>query len=404
MSENLELYEQAQKTFVRNYRQPPVVMSRGEGRRIWDVEGNEFLDFSGGISVLSVGHAHPVLAEALADQAKRLIHCSNLFFNDRAIELANQLTQRTGFDRVYFCNSGTEANEALLKLARRWHYERGETERVELVATLNSFHGRTIGAVSLTGQPKYHQGFGPIMPGVRHVEYGDLAAMEAAVNEKTAAVFVEPIQAEGGIIVGSNEYLRGLREICDRAGVLLMFDEVQTGYGRTGRFLACEWSGVLPDALSLAKGIAGGVPLGAALVSEKLVSGMPVGSHGSTFGGNPLACAAGLAVLRIFDDERLLQNTETMGRYIEEQLAGLVGDASLPAAIERRGRGLLQGLRIATEFDVMALLVAMRENGLLASLAGGDVIRLAPALNVTKEEIDEAISKLRPALASAQRK
>jgi acetylornithine/succinyldiaminopimelate/putrescine aminotransferase len=258
-----------------------------------------------------------------------------------------------------------------------------------------------MGALTLTGQPKYHMGFGPMLPDVVHIPYGDLEAMEKTVSRRTAAVFLEPIQAEGGLIVGTDEYLRGAREICDRAGALLFFDEVQTGYGRTGRFLAREHSGVMPDACSLAKGIAGGFPLGVMAITEKLANGLPVGSHGSTFGGNPLACAAALAVLRIFDEEGLVANADVMGRYLGEQLAAIVADASLPAAIEHRGKGLLQGVRIAPEFDPLGTLAKLREHRVLASIAGGDVLRFAPPLTVTRAEIDRAVEGLRRALADA---
>ncbi len=405
MTTNREFYERAHQHFLRNYRQPPFIMARGQGLRVWDVEGNEFLDFSGGIAVLSVGHSHPVLVKAIAEQASRLIHTSNLFFSDRTIELAAEITHRTGFDRVYFANSGTEANEALLKLARRFHYERGDKQRTELVATHNSFHGRTMGAVTLTGQPKYHEGFGPMLPDVLHIPYGDLEALRNVVGKRTAAVFLEPIQAEGGLIVGTDEYLRGARAMCDEAGALLMFDEVQTGYGRTGRFLAREWSGVMPDACSLAKGIAGGFPLAAMVLTEKLAQGLPVGAHGSTFGGNPIAAAAGLAVLRIFDEENLVANCETMGRYLGAQLALLVSDRALPAAIEVRGKGLLQGVRIDPTYDALGTLAVLRDNQrMLASIAGGDVLRLAPPLNVTRPDIDDAIVRLRTALGQAPKK
>ncbi|MCA9605971.1 MAG: aminotransferase class III-fold pyridoxal phosphate-dependent enzyme, partial [Myxococcales bacterium] len=241
-----------------NYRPPPFVLTEGSGCRVRDVEGNEYLDFSGGIAVLSVGHAHPKLAEAIAAQARRLIHTSNLFYNDRAIELAATLTARTPFERVYFANSGTEANEALIKLARRWHHEHGRPERVELVSALHSFHGRTMGSLSLTGQPKYHVGMGPLVGGVRHVPYGDLDAMREVVGGTTAAVILEPMQGEGGLVVPSAEYLRGVRALCDERGALLFFDEVQTGFGRTGTFLGAEHAGVTADGCSLAKGMGGG--------------------------------------------------------------------------------------------------------------------------------------------------
>ncbi|MBX7193916.1 MAG: acetylornithine/succinylornithine family transaminase [Sandaracinaceae bacterium] len=400
---NRELLEKS-KNLLSNYRQPPLVMVRGQGSRIWDADGREFLDYSGGIAVLSVGHCHPKLADAIAKQAATLMHTSNLFYTDKALLLADQITTRTGFSRVYFANSGTEANEALIKLGRRWHYEHGRKERVEIVSTHQSFHGRTMGAVTLTGQPKYHAGMGPMMGGVVHVKYDDLEAMRGAITDKTAAVILEPIQAEGGILVPSDGYLEGVRKLCDERGALLFFDEVQTGYGRTGKFLGREWSGVVPDACSLAKGIGGGFPLGAIALTEALADGLPVGTHGSTFGGNPLACAAGLAVLEIFDEERLVENAHEVGSFLGAQLAEMAADASLPAAVEARGRGLLRGIRVDAGYDALAVLAAMRELGVLASTAGADVVRLAPALNTTKAEASHVLGVLRTALAQATKK
>jgi predicted acetylornithine/succinylornithine family transaminase len=400
---NRELLEKS-KHLLSNYRQPALVMVRGEGSRIWDADGREYLDYSGGIAVLSVGHCHPKLAAAIAKQASTLMHTSNLFYTDKALLLADEITKRTGFSRVYFANSGTEANEALIKLGRRWHYEHGRKERVEIVATHQSFHGRTMGAVTLTGQPKYHAGMGPMMGGVVHVKYDDLDAMRGAITDKTAAVILEPIQAEGGILVPSEGYLAGVRKICDERGALLFFDEVQTGYGRTGKFLGREHSGVIPDACSLAKGIGGGFPLGAIALTEALADGLPVGTHGSTFGGNPLACAAGLAVLEIFDEEKLVENAHEVGGYLGVQLAEMAADASLPAAAEARGQGLLRGIRVAEGYDAMAVLATMRELGVLASTAGGDVVRLAPALTTTKAEADRVLGTLRTALSQATKK
>lgn len=402
MSDNATLLAAAKAAQFGNYRPASFVLTRGRGCRVEDVEGRRFLDLSGGIAVLSVGHAHPKLAEAIATQAARLMHVSNLFYNDRAIELATEITERTVFDKVYFANSGTEANEAMLKLARRYHYDRGETDRVELVGTLASFHGRTLGALSLTGQDKYHVGMRPLLPGVHHVPYNDLDAMRAIVSDKTAAVLVEPLQAEGGIIVGEEAYLKGLRELCDEVGALLLFDEVQTGYGRTGRFLGREHSGVVPDACSLAKGIGGGFPLGAMAVTEKVAGGLPPGSHASTFGGNALACAAGLAVLSIFDEEQLVANAETRGQHLAEALDGLVADTD--AAVEARGLGLLRGVLLADDVDPLATLHAIRDRGLLLTTAGGTVLRVSPALNVTDAELDEGMAIVRSVLANPPKK
>ena len=402
MATHRELLEKV-PALLPNYRQPPIVMVRGAGRNLWDADGREYLDFSGGIAVLSVGHCHPKLASAIAEQARTLMHTSNLFYTDKELLFAAELTRRTGFGRVYFCSTGTEANEALIKLARRHFFERGDAQRTELVATHNSFHGRTMGALSLTGQPKYHAGMQPLLPGVRHVAFGDLDAMRAVVTERTAAIFVEPVQAEGGILVPSDDYLRGLRALADERGCLLMFDEVQTGYGRTGKFLGREWSGVMPDACSLAKGIGGGFPLAAMVLGEHLAKSLPVGSHGTTFGGNPLACAAGLAVLSIFDEEKLVENALEMGGYVGSALEAIASDDALPAGVEARGKGLLRGLRIAAGYDALGVLARMRDAGVLASTAGADVIRLAPALNVTRAECDRALAVLRQAVAEAPR-
>ncbi len=395
MPTNAELVAKAERAQLPNYRPPPFVLSQGRGCRVEDVEGNAYLDFSGGIAVLSVGHAHPVLTAAIAEQAGRLMHTSNLFYSQTSIELAAEITARTPFDRVYFANSGAEAVEALLKLARRWHFEHGRPERTDLVAMHKSFHGRTMGALSLTGQPKYHEGMAPLVPGVTHVPFNDLGALEAAVTDRTAMVLMEPLQGEGGLVIGETAYLEGARRICDERGALLFFDEVQTGYGRTGRFLGAEHSGVVPDGCSLAKGMGGGFPIGAIAVTERLADGLPPGSHASTFGGNPLACAAGLAVLRILDDEGLVENAARMGQRLGEGLEAMVQDAAMPAAVEARGLGLLRGVRLADSVDAREVYGRLRdEQRTLASIAGGTVLRLAPPLNVTADEIDEALAKL----------
>jgi predicted acetylornithine/succinylornithine family transaminase len=399
MPTQAELLEMARRALLPNYQPPPFVLARGAGCRVWDAAGAEYLDFTGGIAVDSVGHAHPKLAAAIAEQAGRLLHTSNLFYNDKGIELAAEVTARTGFERLYLGNSGAEANEALLKLARRWHYEHGRPERIELVAAHYSFHGRTMGALSLTGQPKYHVGMGPLVPGIHHVPYNDLDALRAAVNERTAAVLLEPVQGEGGLVVGHDEYLRGARALCDERGALLFFDEVQTGYGRTGRFLGREWSGVMPDACALAKGMGGGFPIGAIAVRERVADGLPPGSHATTFGGNPLAAAAALAVLRIFDEEGLVANAEAMGARMSAALETIVQDGTLPAAVEVRGRGLLCGIRLADGVEPRVVLTRLRdEHKMLATQAGASVIRLAPALNVTAAEIDDAAGRLAASL------
>jgi predicted acetylornithine/succinylornithine family transaminase len=402
MSKNEELVQRAQRVQLGNYRPAPLVFAEGKGTRVRDVDGVEYIDLAGGLAVTSVGHGHPKLAQAIAEQAGRLMHVSNLWYNEQAILFAEELLGRTGFDRVFFCNSGTEANEALLKLARHFHFGEGRPERTGIVSTFASFHGRTMGALTLTGQPKYHEGMGPLVGGVVHVPYGDLEAMRAAVGPNTAAVIVEPIQAEGGIYVPPAGYLSGLRSLCDERGALLLFDEVQTGCGRTGTFLAAQGEGVKADACSLAKGIAGGFPLGAMLVSERVSTGLPPGTHASTFGGNPLACAAARAVLRIFDEEGVLQNVTARSAELATACEELV--RRYPAvATEARGRGLLRGVLLAPGIDPGAVLARVRKHQTLATLAGGNVLRFCPALTVSGADLAQGLQHVANAFAELAR-
>ncbi len=396
------MLETAKEFQLGNYVPAPFVLTEGRGCRVRDADGREYLDLSAGISVLSVGHSHPKLASAIAEQAARLMHVSNLFYNERAIELAAAICARTPFTKVYFGNSGSEANEALLKLARRYHYDRGDTDRTEFVAAKHSFHGRTMGSLSVTGQLKYHKGMAPLVPGVTFIDFNDLEGLRSAVTERTAAVILEPIQAEGGIFVAEEIFLKGARDICNDRGALLLFDEVQTGYGRTGRFLAQEWFDVLPDACALAKGIGGGFPLSAMAVTETVEKGLPPSSHASTFGGNPLACAAGLAVLEIFDDEKLVENADTLGSYLAGRLETLKG--MLPSVSEVRGLGLLRGIVFEAHVDPVATLGEVRARGVLCTLAGGTVLRISPALNVTREELDEGLEVIAAVLENPPRK
>lgn len=399
---NQEIVSAAREVLLGNYRSNPVVFREGKGCRLTDVEGKSYLDLCAGIAVVSVGHCHPELVRAISEQASRLMHVSNLFYNEPSIELARELSKRTPYSKFFFCNSGAEANEGLLKLARRYHYDRGDKERRGIITALNSFHGRSMGALTMTGQLKYQEGMGPMVGEVEHVPYGDLAALERLVGPRTAAVILEPVQGEGGVLAGSPEYLQGVRALCDRAGALFMLDEVQTGYGRTGRFLAQEWSGVVADACALAKGIASGFPLGAIAISEKLAGGLPPGSHGTTYGGNPLACAAALAVLRIFDNEKLVENAERQGAYLGERLAAFAADQSLPAAGAARGFGLLRGIAVAQGYDPGALVADIRARGVLVSIAGGNVLRLSPPLTITQAELDEALVAIEAALRAAK--
>jgi acetylornithine/N-succinyldiaminopimelate aminotransferase len=398
MTDTANLLRLAGAHMLKNYKQPPLVMTRGEGCRLWDTEGRQYLDMYAGIAVCALGHAHPALVKAISEQAARLGHIANYYYNDRQIELSAELSRRTGFERVFLCNSGTEANEAALKLARRYHYTRGDKVRTEVVATWSSFHGRSMGALALTGQAKYWEGFGHMIPGVSHVAYGDLEAMRRRISDRTAAVFVEPVQGEGGVLPAPAGYLAGLSELCRERGALLCVDEIQTGIGRTGKFLAIQHDQVMPDVVTIAKGTAGGVPIGAMLVREQYGEALAPGTHGSTFGGNPLSAAAALAVLRTLDEQNLLAHAHQAGNYFVDGLSVLARKYP-QVATGARGRGLLVGLVLAESVDPRQILTSLRERGVLVSQAGERVIRFAPALIVTHAEIDECLRALDAVLA-----
>ncbi len=393
----------AGKHLIQNYKQAQIVLSRGQGSQLWDVRGERYLDMTAGIAVCCLGHAHPKLTAAITEQAQRLVHVSNLYFNETQIMLAEALAAKAFAPRVFFCNSGGEANEAAIKLARRYQQVVANApDRVTIVATEGSFHGRTIATVSLTGQEKYRKNFGPLFEPVRFVPYGDLAAARALLaDQKICAFLLEPVQAEGGIIVPPAGYLKGLRELCSETGTLLIFDEVQTGVGRTGAWFGYQHEGVEPDIMSLAKGLAGGVPIGAMLASEEAAKGfVPLpgepATHASTFGGNPLACAAALAVLDVIESEKLLDHTTKMGAHLDRGFRALI-EKYPTIAKESRGRGLLRGLAVAK--DLPAITARCRDKKLLVSAAGANVVRFVPALNVKQEELDEALAILGDVLA-----
>ncbi len=402
------LVDLAKRHLIQNYKQQPIVLSRGVGVRVWDVQDRSFLDMTAGIAVCALGHAHPGLTRAIRDQAGKLLQVSNLYFGERQIELAEALTKRSFADRVFFCNSGGEANEAALKCARRYQAVVARApERVIIASMEASFHGRTIATVSITGQEKYRQNFGPLFDPVRFLPFGDLVAAEALLStDKVCALITEPIQAEGGILVPPAGYLKALRELCSKTGTLLIFDEVQTGVGRTGKWWGHDHEDCTPDLMTLAKGLAGGVPIGAMLASEEAAKGLlplagePV-THASTFGGNPLACAAALAVIEHIESEKVLENVVLVGEHLG---AGLRRLAELypNVATGARGRGLLRGLVVKS--DPAGLVAACREKGVLLSAAGANVVRFVPALNVTAAEIDEALAILDAALAERSAK
>jgi acetylornithine/N-succinyldiaminopimelate aminotransferase len=390
------IVQRAQAVFTPNYRQAPVVLVRGRGSRVWDAEGREYLDAIAGIATCALGHCHPALVEALEAQARELWHVSNLFYNPRAVELCEALVKTAPFARrVFLCNSGAESNEAMLKLARKYHADHGHRERNEIVACHHSFHGRTMFALAATGQPKYHHGFEPLVPGVRHIPFGDVAALEAALTSTTAAFIVEPIQGEAGVFPAPSGYLQKARQLTREKGALLLFDEVQVGMGRTGRMWGHQWDEVSPDLMSSAKALANGYPMGALLASEEVGSHLTPGSHASTFGGNALGAAVALRTLQLIQEA--LPGAVRVGARLARGLEALASGGRVASV---RGRGLLLGV-VVKGVDAAAVVGLARDRGLLCNAIGDSVVRLAPALTLSDAEADEAVDKLGAAISAA---
>jgi acetylornithine/N-succinyldiaminopimelate aminotransferase len=391
------LMEWSAKYHTPNYGRTPLVLVRGEGTRVWDSDNREYLDFTTGIAVTGLGHCHPVITGAIREAAATLLHVSTIFHNAPQVHLAKLLVEHSFADRVFFCNSGAEANEAALKVVRKYAKERLSTDRYEVIATNNSFHGRTLATVSATGQPKYHHGFEPLMPGFKHVPYNDLRAMERALDSHTAAILVEPIQGEGGVNIPDDGYLAGLRKLCDDSGALLVFDEVQTGVGRTGRLWAYQHWGVEPDVMTLAKALANGIPIGAMLCREDVASALTAGSHGSTFAGSAFVTSVALATLTTIIGDKLPERAEHRGRELMDGAREL--QKKLPVIKEVRGRGLLIGIELTKPAG--PVMDACREAGLLVLTAGEKVVRLAPPLIVESADCKRALEILGGALAVA---
>ena len=396
MASNSELVALARLRLYPNYQQAAIAFVRGRGCELFDADGRRWLDLCAGVAVCSVGHSHPELARTIGEQAATLMHVSNYFYNDQNVRLADELCRRTGFARAFFCNSGTEANEAMLKLARHHFFVSGKPERIRVVAFHNAFHGRTLGALSMTATPKYRDGFGPLGP-VTHVPYGDAGAVERTMGPDVCAIVVEALQGEGGVVPAPPGFLAKLRSIADAHGALLLIDEVQTGMGRLGRFLGSDGTGGNPDAVALAKGLGGGFPIGAMLTTEAVSGALPPGSHGATFGGNALASAAALAVLRIMDAEGLVESARAKGDFLGSMLAQLASD--LPDQCEgARGEGLLWGLLLKPGLVARQLLPRVQEAGVLLTAAGERVLRFSPPLVVTRSELEEGVRAARRAL------
>ena len=382
------------KSVMETYKRTDLAPVRGHGSWLLDERGERYLDFVAGIATNSLGHGHPALVEAIRDQAEKLVHCSNLYEVPLQAEAADMLTSSTDFDRVFFCNSGAEAVEAAIKLARKHAQESGGPEKHEILTFTKSFHGRTYGGLTATAQTAYHQGFGPMLPGFAYAPFGDLEAAGEMVGPNTAAILVEPIQGEGGVNPAPEGFLAGLRKLCDEHGALLIFDEVQTGAGRTGHLYAYQGIGVVPDVLASAKGLGGGFPVGAVLAKEEYAVFTP-GDHGSTFGGNPLAMAAVKAVLGVVNDPAFLEEVRFKGTILKNALTVLAG--RVPGA-EVRGEGLLLGLDLGNAELAKGIYEHCAEQGVLVNLAGGTTVRLAPPLTVTRTEIRHALDALRAAV------
>jgi len=377
-------------TYNRNPENNPLIV-RGKGTFLWDEKGKQYLDFVGGLAVNAFGHAYPPVVSAIREQLEKVIHTSNLYYTAPQVQLAKCLVENSALEKTFFCNSGAEANEAAIKLARKYSKLHGGENKYEIITALKSFHGRTLATLTATGQEKFQKGFEPLPPGFRYAQFNDLQSFQSQVNESTCAIMIEPVQGEGGVYPAEAKFLKGLRRLCDENNLLLIFDEVQCGMGRTGKLFAYEHYGVEPDIMTLAKALGGGLPIGAMLCREEVASGFSPGDHASTFGGNPVVCAAALAVLESLLQEGFLEDVAARGAYFLEKLE-LLKKMFSGEVQEVRGKGLILGLELnSSGLEVQR---SCREKGLLINCIGGKILRFLPPLNVTKEEIDSAMEIL----------
>jgi len=377
----------ADKVIAKTYKRFPIVITKGKGCSLWDTEGKKYIDFVSGIAVCNLGHAHPKISEALSKQADILLHVSNLYYTEPQVELACKLTENSFADRVFFCNSGAEANEAAIKLARKYFKDKGEKERYRIVTMEKSFHGRTMATLSATGQDKIRKGFEPILEGFDYIPFNDIDALQKSIGSSTCAVLLEPIQGEGGVRCPDPDYLKAVRRLCDETEVLLIFDEIQTGMGRTGKFFAYEHFGIEPDIMTLAKALANGLPIGAMLAREEIAEAFGQGTHASTFGGTPIITAASIQVVKVLLEENLIHHCAKMGAYFKEKLSGL--KAKHESIVDVRGMGLLLGMKLKIEGDT--IVNSCMEKGFLINCIQGNILRFIPPLIVEKEEIDALV-------------
>jgi acetylornithine aminotransferase len=382
--------ERADNVIMNTYGRQPLVLVKGRGCRVWDEAGKEYLDFVAGLAVVNLGHAHPDIARAAAAQLTRLVHVSNIYYTTPMVELAEALVRNSFADRVFFANSGAEVNEGAIKLARRYSRERFGEGRHRIICTENSFHGRTFGALSATGQAKFWQGFDPLLPGFSFVPFNDLAALAQAVDDTVGAVMLEPIQGEGGVNLPSPDYLKGVRQLCDEKGLVLILDEIQTGLGRTGKLFAHEHFGITPDVMTLAKGLANGLPMGALLATAEVAGAFVPGAHASTFGGGPVVAVAAKTALELLSRPEFLAGVRERGAVLQEKLSDF--KSRFPVIQVVRGLGLMWGLELAQEGA--PVVAACRERGLLVNCTQGNVIRLLPPLVVTPRELEAALAIL----------
>ena len=391
-----KLIDESNLYIMNTYKRFPIVLRKGRGMKVWSTDGKEYLDFVGGVAVNILGHCHPKVVIAIQKQAQRLLHVSNYYHIGPQIRLAKLLVQHTFADKVFFCNSGAEANEAAIKLARKYSKENVNPDRFEIITAENSFHGRTLAALTATGQEKFQKGFEPLVPGFKHVPFNDIDAIGQAITMNTCAIMLEPVQGEGGVKIPDPDYLKEVRKICDENSLLLILDEVQTGMGRTGKFFAYEHFGITPDIMTIAKGLGGGVPIGAMLSTDKVALAFQPGTHASTFGGNPLVCAAAVTTIEtLLEDGFILDQCNRMSEYMKERLINL--REKFPHLIaDIRGLGLLIGMELTRECE--PLVKACLEMGVLVNCAAGNVLRFIPPLIVQKKDIDHLINVLGKAL------
>jgi len=384
------LMNTADKVIAKTYKRFPIVITKGKGCSLWDADGKKYIDFVSGIAVCNLGHAHPKVSEALSKQADILLHVSNLYYTEPQVELASLLTENSFADRVFFCNSGAEANEAAIKLARKYFKDKGEKERYRIITMEKSFHGRTMATLSATGQDKIRKGFEPILEGFDYIPFNDIDALQKSIGSSTCAVLLEPIQGEGGVRCPDPDYLKAVRRLCDETEVLLIFDEIQTGMGRTGKLFAYEHFGIEPDIMTLAKALANGLPIGAMLAREEVAEAFGPGAHASTFGGTPIITAASVQVVKVLLEEKLIHHCAKMGAYFKERLSGL--KTKHESIVDVRGMGLLLGMKLKIEGDT--IVNSCMKKGFLINCIQGNILRFIPPLIIEREEIDALIECL----------